>query len=163
MVNKMPVIRIRFIASRGFVGEAIRWVTHSLFQHVEFGTSAGTWVGAHAGIGVRELPPDWCHPYREFIYEIPCTQQELDELMAWCAFRIGTKYNYWDIVGMLIRKRQWTSPHRLICSQFCLQGLLEVFGAPRVLNVLSEYAYLISPETLHLSPIFVGRQVKRMG
>lgn len=159
----MPVIRIRFIASPGFVGSSIRWVTNSLFQHVEFGTPSGTWIGAHAGSGVKEFPPGYCQPTREYVYEIPCTQDELDSLMAWCALQIGTQYNYWDIVGMLIRRRQVTSPRRLICSQFCTKGLLEVFGAERVLNVLDTWAYLISPETLHLSPILVGHLVRKVG
>jgi hypothetical protein len=37
-----------------------------------------------------------------------------------------------------------------------------VYGAAKVLNVLGDYAYLVTPETLHLSPLFVGRLTKKV-
>lgn len=157
----MAVIRIRFVAGGGFVGRSIRWVTNSLFQHVEFGTPEGSWIGAHAGAGIQERAADYAKYSREFVYEIPCTDSQLNDLMIWCDAQVGTPYNYRDIVGLLVRKRQWTTPQRMICSQFCTKGLLHVFGAARVLNVLPMYAYLVTPEMLHLSPLFVGRQTKR--
>ena len=158
-----PVIRVRFVASPGFVGSAIRWVTNSLFQHVEFGTPEGTWIGAHAGGGIMERPSDYATETREYVYEVPCTQGQLDDLMKWARAQIGAKYNYSDILGLLIKNRAWTTPHRFICSQFCTQGLLKVFGAQRVLNVLGDYAYLVTPETLHLSPLFAGNLKRKTG
>jgi len=159
----MAAIRIRFVAGGGFVGRSIRWVTNSLFQHVEFGTPEGTWIGAHAGDGIQERPSAYAKYSREFVYDVPCTDAQLAWLMIWARKQVGTQYNYRDIVGLMLRKRQWTTPNRFICSQFCVEGLLQVFGAPRVLNVLREYTYLITPETLHLSPLFVGRMVKKIG
>jgi hypothetical protein len=92
---------------------------------------------------------------------VPATDSQLMQLMIWARKQVGNQYNYLDIIGLLIRNRRWTTPNRLICSQFCTLGLLEVYGASRVLNVLGEYAYLITPETLHLSPLFVGRLVRK--
>lgn len=155
-------IRVRFVAGGGFVGGSIRWVTNSLFQHVEFGTPEGTWIGAHAGSGIQERPGDYAKYSREFVYDVPATDSQRAQLMIWARNQIGTQYNYADIIGLLVRKRKWTTPNRLICSQFCTLGLLEVYGASRVLNVLGEYAYLITPETLHLSPLFVGRMVLKV-
>lgn len=158
----MPVIRVRFITEKSFVSAAIRGVTGSLFSHTEFGTPEGTWIGAHAGSGVEERPADYCVCSLEYVYEVPCTQEQLDTLLAWARGQIGTKYNYLDIVGLLVKKRKWTSPHRLICSQFVSNGMLLIFGAARYLNVLSTDAAtaLTTPEMDHLSPIFVGHRVK---
>ena len=159
----VPRIRVRFVAGGGFVGGSIRWVTNSLFQHVEFGTPENTWIGAHAQGGILERPADYAQYARQYVYDVPCTESQLEQLMIWARKQIGIKYNYSDIVGLLIRKRKWTTPNRFICSQFCTLGLLEIFGAPRVLNVLGDYAYLVTPETLHLSPLFVGRLVTKKG
>jgi hypothetical protein len=155
-------IRIRFVAGAGLVGSGIRWVTNSLFQHVEFGTPEGTWIGAHAEDGIRERAANYADYAREFVYDVPATDSQRDSLMIWARKQIGTEYNYLDIVGLLVKHRKWTTPHRLICSQFCTLGLLEVYGAAKVLNVLGDYAYLVTPETLHLSPLFVGRLTKKV-
>lgn len=155
-------IRIRFVGGEGFVGRSIQWVTNSLFQHVEFGTPEGTWIGAHAGSGIQERAADYAQYSREFVYDVPATESQLSQLMIWARKQVGTKYNYADIVGLLIKHRRMTTPQRLICSQFCTLGLLEVYGAARVLNVLGDYAYLVTPEMLHLSPLFVGRLVKKV-
>ena len=152
-------IRVRFVAGSGFVGSSIRWVTNSLFQHVEFGTPEGTWIGAHAGGGILERAADYANYSRDYTYDVPATDAERDRLLEWARAQIGTKYNYLDIVGLLVKHRRWTTPQRFICSQFCTLGLLEVFGAAKVLNVLGKYAYLVTPEMLHLSPLFVGRRV----
>lgn len=156
-----PVIRIRFIATPSIIGWDIRRLTGSLFQHVEFGTPEGTWIGAHIGGGIQERPADYCKPTREYVYEIPCTAAKQAEALAWMRSRIGTKYNVRDIVGLALQVRSLRSPNQYICSQFCCEGLLRFFGAAAVLNVLPDWAYRVTPETLHLSPIFVGRLVKR--
>jgi hypothetical protein len=153
-------IRIRFILGSGAVSAGIAKVTGSLFSHVEFGTRAGTWIGAHIAGGIQERAAGYCTPVREYVYEIPCTDAQSDALLKWMRARIGTKYNTMDIVGLLFQARSLRSHSRFICSQFCTEGLIYVFGANQVLNVLDEWAYRITPETLHLTPILVGRRVK---
>jgi hypothetical protein len=153
-------IRIRFITTDGFVSASIRKVTGSLFSHVEFGTPEGTWIGAHIGDGIQERAADYCKPTMEYVYEIPCAEDVQRNALAWARSKIGTKYNTADIIGLMLQARKLTSPHDLICSQFCCEGLLHIFGASRVLNVLENWDYRITPETLHLSPIFVGHRVK---
>lgn len=157
------VIVVRFIATTGFVGAAIRRLTGSLFQHVEFRTPEGTWIGAHDKGGVQERDANYCTCTREYIYGIPCADSQLASLMAWARTQVGTKYNFKDIAGLLLEARAMTTPHRLICSQFVLDGLLRVFGPQKVLNVLPDWTYRITPETLHLSPIFAGHMISRKG
>lgn len=160
----MAVITVRFVASPSFVGSAIRWATNSIFQHTEFGTPQGTWIGAHAGSGIEERPANYGNYPTEYLYEIPCTDPQLSNLLTWARAKCGqTPYNYKDIAGLLFHARKLTSPQRMICSQFCTEGLLETFGPKRVLNVQADYAYLITPETLHLSPIFAGNLKSKRG
>lgn len=155
-------IRVRFVASPGFVGGAIRALTGSLFQHVEFGTDKGTWIGAHVGDGIQERPAGYYPKLtREYVYDIPCEGWQAEALLKWARSKIGTKYNTLDIVGLMFQARGLRSPQRYICSQFCTDGLLAIFGAGRVLNVAEDWTYRITPETLHLSPIFVGHLVSK--
>jgi hypothetical protein len=156
------VIRIRFILGGGFTSAGIARVTGSLFSHVEFGTPEGTWIGAHIGDGIQERAAGYCKPTREYVYEIPCTDQQEQDGLTWMRSKIGTEYNIVDIIGLFFQARSMRSPNRAICSQFCTEGLLFIFGAPRVLNVLESWAYRITPETLHLSPIFVGHLRKEL-
>lgn len=155
------MIRIRFILGKSFTSWAIGRITGSLFSHVEFGTPEGTWIGAHIGDGIQERAADYCSPLREYVYEIPCTPEQEKEALTWMRSLIGTQYNVLDIIGLLFQSRSLQSPHRSICSQFCTEGLLHVFGASKVLNVLASWSYRITPETLHLSPIFVGRLARK--
>lgn len=157
----MHCIRIRFIHNRGISSSAIAHLTGSLFSHVEFGTPSGTWIGAHIGGGIQERPAGYCNPVREYIYEIPCTAEQEQKALRWMRVKVGTQYNVLDILGLLFQVRSLRSPHRYICSQFCTEGLLYIFGASKVLNVLAGWSYRITPETLHLSPIFVGNLVKK--
>jgi hypothetical protein len=150
----MPHITIRFINNPGFVSRAIAGITNSLFCHVEFGTPEGTWIGAHSPGGVMERPANYCAPSLNYIYDIPCSQGQADALLKYARAAIGCRYNYADIAGLLFHSRRLTSPSRVICSQFCTEALLSVGIRP--LNVLREYAYLITPETLHLSPLLIG-------
>lgn len=158
-----PVIRVRFITTSGFISRAIRWATNSLFSHVEFGTPEGTWVGAHTGDGMQERPANYCTCTREYVYEIPCTAEQQDAHLKRIRAAIGTKYDNWDIVGLLVHDRRLHMSNADICSQDATVELLTIFPSTRVLNVLPEFAYLITPEMLHLSPIFVGNLAKKVG
>lgn len=159
----MPCVRVRFVTTDGFVSKAIRWVTNSIFSHVEFGTPEGTWIGAHTGDGIQERPANYSTVTRDYVYEIPCTQEQQDEHLKRLRAAIGTKYDNWDIVGLLLHNRKLHTSNAAICSQFATRELLATFGPYKVLNVLPDFAYLVTPETLHLSPIFVGRLVKKVG
>ena len=157
----MAHITIRFIQDRGLLSSVIAWVTASLFSHVELGTPEGTWIGAHSPDGIQERPLFYCYPVREYVYELPCTQQQSDDLLQYARAAIGTPYNYRDIAGLLFHARTLTSPSRAICSEFVIKTLMRVGIRP--LNVLEDFSYLITPETLHLSPMLIGKMVKKVG
>lgn len=157
----MPRIVVRFIRTPGFVTGAICWATNSLFDHVEFGVEENGivvgWIGAHAGVGVRQLPADYCAPSFERRYALPVTQAQYDRWRASALSDVGVGYNYLDIVGLALRLRRLTSPRRRICSQWAFLKLLD--AGVTTLNVLRPYAHLVTPEMLHLSPVFIGRSL----
>lgn len=159
----MGKIRVRFIYCGGVTSRLIAWGTGSLFSHVEFGAPTGTWIGAHAGSGIQERAANYCKPSREYYYEIPCTPAQELELLRWARSKIGTKYNMRDILGLAIQARSLNNPSRLICSQFVTDGLIHTLAARKVLNVLNDWTYRITPETAHLSPVFVGNLARKVG
>ena len=149
---------IRFIDEPDAFSRAITFVTDSLFCHTEcLSRDATGWVGAHAGTGVEKRALDWVKPSRERVYAIPVTLSQYQKAHTWLEMQMGCKYNYLDILGLFFHRRIW-SPQRVICSQLMLEFMQEAGLQP--LNVLPDYSALITPETLHLSPLFIGRSIK---
>ncbi len=157
-----PYITVRFIANHTFLSWSIRRLTGSLFSHVELGTPEGTWIGALAD-GIKERPANYCSPFREYVYHIPCTAQEQAYLLSTARAAIGTSYNKMDIVGLALGLRKVVGKKGEICSWFGVDELIKTLGARRVLNVLPGWEYRVTPETLHLSPIFIGNLLSRKG
>ena len=159
----MALFKIRFVNSNGFIGSAIDWATNSLFDHAEIETETGTWIGAHDDGGVQERPADYMQPppTRDYRYAIPCTDEQYAKAMAFARSKIGTKYNFADIAGLLLHDRKINNSHAVICSQFTLMAAES--GGIYMLNVTPGYEYLISPETLHLSPLLRGNRTLSIG
>jgi hypothetical protein len=148
---------LRFIATKGFVSDAIKFVEGiSFIDHMECKSRAGDkWLGAHAGIGVQEMPLDWAkHVVWERQYSIPVTDEQYELIMGFLESKIGTKYDYKDIFGILFHNRNCDDPDRLMCSALQYAALWKAGIMP--LNVLPDFAHLVTPETLHLSPILIG-------
>jgi hypothetical protein len=162
-MEPQPVFRIRFIGYSNFIGEVIQWSTNSIWAHTEIGTEAGTWIGARDQGGVEERPANYCTPDRERRYEIPITAEQDQKIMAFARSKIGTPYNFEDIAGLFLHDRSITGKGRYICSMFALECAMA--GGLEMLNVLDipQYTALITPETLHLSPLLIGRCVYNFG
>lgn len=151
----MTTFRIRFINSgKSFVGRGIDWVTDSLMDHTEIIMDSGDYLGARSSGGVMVRNPDYCKVTWERRYAIPCTDQQLANIMAFAISKIGVKYNFSDITGLLFKDRHINNPNGMICSQFVLESAQA--GPLEMLNVLPGFDYLITPETLHLSSLLIG-------
>lgn len=157
------MIRVRFIADAHWSSRLIRYGTGSLFSHVEIGDGNGGWIGAHIGDGIQDRPANYCQTTREYVYEIPANSVQTGLAIRWAQSKIGGRYDWRDILGMVVGNRRLRSPQAFICSGFVTECLIGVFGASRVLNVQSDWTYRITPEELHLSPIFVGNLKSRKG
>jgi hypothetical protein len=146
----MASITIRFIKNTGLVSAAVAFLTDSLWSHCEVGTPEGTWLGAHAGMGVQELPANWATPVRDYRYAVPCTDAQLAAMLAWGRSKIGvTDYDYSDIFGILIHNRKIHHLGDDDCSEF-VYTMTALNGLP-MLNCAVEFAYLVTPRDLHLS------------
>ena len=77
--------------------------------------------------------------------------------MSFACGKIGTPYNFEDIAGLFLHDREMAGRDRLICSMFALECAMA--GGLEMLNVLSGYQQLVTPEMLHLSPLLIGRCV----
>ena len=152
----MAVLRMRFINGDDLIAKGIDWVTSSLWAHVELVTDTG-YLGAHAGSGIQIRPFDYCKPTRERHYAIPCTDEQLAACMAFATEHIGCKYDYSDILGLFLHDRSLHSTTREICSMFVYESAWQ--GGIMMLNALPTYSHLITPETLHLSPLLIGNRV----
>ena len=151
------MIAIRFINSAdSFVGRMIDLATFSLIDHVEFGTRDNTWIGAHHGTGVQERAFGYCIPTLDWRYDLPCTDKQYEGVIADSRALIGTRYDDLGILGLLVHDRSIYAQHRVICSQF-VTDRLQARGI-ELLNVLPEFTHLITPEVVHLSPLFIGRR-----
>lgn len=150
----MPSLTIRFVDDADWVSRAITWTTNSLWCHTEALNRAGTgWTGAHAGTGVNTRTLDWCKPFRERRYAIPVSAKAYAAAHDFLESQAGVQYNYRDILGLLVHKRVW-SPQRVICSQLMIEFMQHAGLQP--LNVLSDFDAMVTPEMLHLSPLFIG-------
>lgn len=157
----MAALKIRFVNSNGFIARSIDWVTNSLFDHVEIESEVGSWIGAHDKGGVQDRPANYMDPIREYRYAIPCTDDQLARAMAFARERIGTTYNFAGIAGLLFHDRKFNDIHSLICSQFTFEW--GTAAGIYMLNVLPGYEYLVTPETLHLSPLLIGNCTYKKG
>ena len=151
----MTTFRIRFINSgKSFVGRGIDWVTNSLMDHTEIIMDSGDYLGARSSGGVMIRKPDYCKVTWERRYAIPCTDTQYNQIMAFATSKIGVKYNFSDIAGLLFKNRHLNNPNELMCAQFNLESAQA--GGLEMLNVLPDYDYLITPEILHLSSLLRG-------
>ena len=154
----MPNLVIRFIHEPDLVSKLIAWETDSLFVHCEgLSWDEKSWIGAHAGTGVQARPLDWCKPTFERRYALPVESPQWDRAMAWLETRVGEPYDYADIVGLALHSRKGASDHEIICSALMIEWMWQAGLEP--LNCREGWAYLITPESLHLSPLFIGKGI----
>jgi hypothetical protein len=157
----VKVLTIRFINTRGLVSRLITGATFSYIDHVEAkNRSEDAWVGAHAFTGIEARPLDWADKDLIWVreYSIVLTDEEYEDAMALQEAAIGTKYNYWGVLGVFLHIRKLNNPKRKDCSEHIFELLLA--ASKQCLNVLDEFSWMITPETLHLSPIFIGRSAR---
>lgn len=163
-------IVVRFIASRSIIGWLIRFGTMSLFEHVEILSRDGQgWVGAHAWTGVEKRPLDWAGKLiRDYRYELEVTETQFKMFHGFVDGMIGTRYNYLLIAGLALHLRwlalwskdriDWSKGGYVDCSQLVIWALQRAGIQP--LNAQMGFDGLVTPETLHLSPILIGRRIK---
>lgn len=148
----MAELIIRFVKTKDLIADIIALDTFSIFDHTEAKSRSGGWIGAHADGGFQDRPFNYSDPIRDYQYSLTVTQAQYDKAQNWAESKIGTSYNFANILGLLIHNREFDNKHELICSQAMVLFLEAAELKP--LNVTPAAAHLITPETLHLSPLF---------
>lgn len=149
------MIYFRFVDDGSWIAEGIDFTTNSIWPHVEFGDrQRRTWIGAHHGGGVEERGFYYCKVKRQAIYAVDWDDRILDDARA----DVGkTAYDMVDIAGLFLHIRGLDDGRNRICSQWCF---LKAWNrGVTMLNALPEFSHLITPEGLHLSPLFIGRKI----
>lgn len=154
----MAELIIRFIGAHDVESRLIQWATNSLLCHTEALSRDGKhWIGAHAFTGVQARRLNWCKDVElDLTYTLPVTDEAYGRGMAWLEGMVGVKYDYTGCFGLAIHKRIGGGVGRVDCSALMTRYMMNSGLWP--LNCLDSYAYLITPETLHLSPLFIGRR-----
>jgi hypothetical protein len=129
--------------------------------HVEFwDPKTNPFIGARSKGGVQERPADYCKVNWDRRYATPCTQEQADGVLADARAHIGQKYDYKAILGIFLRNNLH-SDGKEICSEFwtsVMQG--RKFD---VLNVDPQFVFKITPEMVHISPIFLRKCFYKVG
>ena len=158
----MRYLGIRFLATKGFISDAIRRVEGiSYIDHVEaLNRTEDKWIGAHAGTGVQAMPLTWAKGIVwERRYSLPVTDEQYAAFHDFLESKIGCKYDYAGCLGILLGDRKLNTSHALDCSALQFDAL---WAANQfALNVLPEFAHLVTPETLHLSPLFMSHFIPK--
>ena len=156
LIPGQPYVKVRFVSESGFISDAIKAVSRSPeISHVEFITPEGNYLGARSEGGVQERKADYCKPSWERRYAIPTLAETASEVLVQGRSKIGTKYDFSDILGLMFQNSSIHNPSKEICSEF-VYSILNAQGF-HCLNVLEDRGYLITPEMVHLSPMFIGR------
>lgn len=154
----MKALTIRFIGAWDPVSLLIQWTTNSLWCHTEALSRDGTqWIGAHARTGVQARKLNWCKTKIEAVYGVPVSDAGYEKAMTWLEDREGMRYNYIAILGLSLHARVGVNSSRQICSALMLEFMMQAGLFP--LNCLEAYSYLVTPEMLHLSPVFIGHRL----
>lgn len=152
-----PKLVIRFIAEPDLLSRIIMWLTNSLWCHCEILNRDGTaWIGAHAWTGVQARPLNWVKSSRKRCYAIPVDSSAYHAAQDWLENQVGLPYDYTGCLGILLHCRIHSKRGR-DCSNLAIATMQHAGIQP--LNTLADYDYLITPEVLHLSPLFIGRGV----
>jgi len=135
----MAEILLRFIRGTAFDSRLIEWGTWSWCSHVEAIAPDGRTLGAQlkGGVKYRE-PSDSCYKgiKRQETWHIPCTDNQYANFHYFLHQQVGTKYDWFAIAGIAIRKRDWREPSRWVCSEldaaaFEQIGLLKFGNIPK--------------------------------
>lgn len=155
----MAVLGCRFIRGAGFESAGVAWWTNSSLSHFEYRWKGGGWIGAHPDGGIQPRPMNYCKVELELYYELECSDSNLDEFYEWAGKDIGIKYDLTDIAGLLFHDHKLHRSGMEICSEWGFQGLNLPFWpwSKPILNVLPDRSYLVTPDMLHLAPVFIGR------
>lgn len=147
----MQTLRWRCVNSKGFVQNAISFISRGVVCHVEFLVD-GKAIGAHAdgGVQVREID----HYEADYRFKADCTDGQYQKAVSFLMAQVGKPYDFLDIIGIMA-SRNWHDPDRWICSELWAA----VMEAGELIHPIESGINLITPQdTLILSSAMFDRE-----
>lgn len=147
------MIRLRFVHCNDLGSNAILADTGGLYSHAECVMPDGTYLGAHADIGVKALPPTYDAGKfdRQLFVDLPCEPATATRFYKAAEDHIGEPYDFLAIAGF-VAHFDLHEKKKVICSALMTLCLRDCgwFSSP-----LTIPAHQISPRDLLL--IISGR------
>ena len=147
----MQTLRWRCVNSKGFVEDAISFVSRGVVCHVEF-LIDGKAIGAHAAGGVQVRQID--HYEADYRFKADCTDEQYAAGLKFLMDQVGKPYDFLDIVGIMA-SRNWHDDSRWICSELWA-AVMEAAG---LIHPIEGGISLVTPQdTLILSSAMFERE-----
>lgn len=116
------MLRVAFYKEKGkFIDKVIRWRTTSKYSHCEFILPDGRMFSADAWSGGVRFNQNYNLDNWDIV-EIPCEDYKIKELVGWCDYRNGSKYDWWGVVWFVLPFVK-QEPSKWFCSELCAAGL----------------------------------------
>lgn len=147
----MKTLRWRCVNSKGFVQNAISFISRGVVCHVEFLVD-GKAIGAHADGGVQVRDID--HYDADYRFRADCTDEQYQKAIDFLQEQIGKPYDFLDIVGIMA-SRNWHDETKWICSELWA-ATMEASG---LIHHIEGGISLVTPQdTLILSSAMFDRE-----
>ena len=131
------------------MSSVVRWFTRSPYSHAAVEIMDGIVIESWQGRGVQQVHLKDRKTIDE--YEVEVTDEQLEKILAFLRSKIGKSYDYWGIVGFVIRlplgtKDRW----------FCSELVFAAFKFAEINLLLRVEATAVSPALLSMSPLLVN-------
>jgi uncharacterized protein YycO len=122
------VIRLQFVAEKGWSSDLIGWFGAGHFSHVDAVLDDGRLLGARSDkvggqpAGVHIRPPDYLKFSRRVVFTIPATPAQEIDFAAFETAQIGKPYDSMAIFAFVV-DRDWRTDDSWICSELVARAL----------------------------------------
>ncbi len=129
----------------------VRWFTRSQYSHAAIEIAPDTIIESWQGRGVQQVTIKDRSNVDHF--EVEVTDEQLKLIEAFLRSKLGKRYDYWGIVGFLVRlplgtKDRW----------FCSELVFAAFRFAGVQLLLRVHPTAVSPALLAMSPLMAFKR-----
>lgn len=121
--QRYTTLRVHFYSGSGFLSRAIQWRTFSPISHV----SVQVWeliyealieTGVTISLAKKEPPASVIDTI-----EIRVRYEDTQEAIKWLKTQINAKYDFWGILGFLVRPKRAETDEKWFCSELVSEFL----------------------------------------
>jgi len=150
----MPKLYFTGYKGKSFISKLIKYWTRSEYSHVEQCLNLETLkgYGAYQGYKVGYLYPSYHEKGTRYdIFELECTQEQLEKFNYFKRQQEGKKYDYKGIMGFVTNKEEMNNRNKWYCSEIEIYACN--YAGIRLLNWDVIKMKLVSPGMFLSSPL----------